>query len=196
MLIKDGLQNAPQLLTARLIVRMADYRDASEIARYYGENRAFLQPFEPTRPEAFFTEGFWRSQIEYNLIEFNHDHSLRLFVFEQTSPKTVIGVINFTQFSRDPFHACVLGYSLAEAKQGQGYMFEALSAAIHSIFADFNFHRVMANYMPRNQRSGNLLRRLGFTVEGYARDYLLINNCWEDHILTSLTNSNWISDRP
>jgi ribosomal-protein-alanine N-acetyltransferase len=49
----------------------------------------------------------------------------------------------------------------------------------------------MANYMPRNQRSANVLKRLGFVVEGYARNYLLINNHWEDHILTSLTNPNW-----
>jgi ribosomal-protein-alanine N-acetyltransferase len=170
---------------------MADYRDAPEIARYYCNNRAFLKPFEPRRPEEFFTEKFWRSQAEHNLIEFNHDRSLRLFIFEQKQPKAVIGVINFTQFFREPFHCCVLGYSLAEPKQGQGYMYEALSATIHFIFADLNFHRIMANYMPRNQRSGNLLRRLGFVVEGYARDYLQINGQWEDHILTSLMNSNW-----
>jgi len=28
-------------------------------------------------------------------------------------------------------------------------------------------------------------------VEGYARDYLLINGKWEDHILTSLVNPHW-----
>jgi ribosomal-protein-alanine N-acetyltransferase len=186
-----GVQGFPRLSTPRLVIRMADYRDASEIARYYSHNRAFLQSFEPTRPEEFFSEAFWRSQTEHNLIEFTHDHSLRLFVFEQTHPKTVVGVVNFSQIFRDPFHACVLGYSLAEVKQGQGYMYETLSAAIDYMFAEQNFHRIMANYMPRNQRSGNLLRRLGFTVEGYARDYLQINGKWEDHILTSLSNLNW-----
>jgi ribosomal-protein-alanine N-acetyltransferase len=49
----------------------------------------------------------------------------------------------------------------------------------------------MANYMPTNKRSGNLLERLGFTVEGYAKDYLLINGSWRDHLLTSGTNPNW-----
>ncbi|MBC7910537.1 MAG: alanine acetyltransferase, partial [Pyrinomonadaceae bacterium] len=29
----------------------------------------------------------------------------------------------------------------------------------------------------------------GFTVEGYARDYLLIDGEWRDHVLTSLTNT-------
>jgi len=59
------------------------------------------------------------------------------------------------------------------------------------VFQDLNFHRVMAHYMPHNQRSGNVLKRLGFVVEGYARDYLLINGKWQDHILTSLINPNW-----
>lgn len=49
----------------------------------------------------------------------------------------------------------------------------------------------MASYLPHNQSSGMLLKRLGYVVEGYARDYLMINGQWQDHILTSLTNYNW-----
>ncbi|MFB0585429.1 hypothetical protein [Aeromonas salmonicida] len=37
-------------------------------------------------------------------------------------------------------------------------------------------------------RSAALLERLGFEREGYARDYLMINGRWEDHILTALLN--------
>ena len=29
------------------------------------------------------------------------------------------------------------------------------------------------------------------SVEGYARDYILINGRWEDHILTAITNPDW-----
>lgn len=170
---------------------MADYRDVPQIARYYSENRAFLVPFEPTRPDEFFTQEFWRSQVERNLLEFDHQQSLRLFIFEHNLPKEVIGIINFTQFYRSPFQACVVGYSLAQNKQGKGYMQEALKASIEYVFETLNFHRIVANYMPRNQRSGNLLKKLGFVVEGYARDYLQINNKWEDHILSSLINANW-----
>ena len=181
----------PQLTTPRLLIRLATKRDVHEIARYYRTNRAFLKPFEPTRSENFFAEDFWRGQVERNLIEFNYNQSLRLFVFEQAKPETIIGIINFTQFFREPMHACVLGYSLAESKQGNGYMSEAVGRSIQYIFNELNFHRIAANYMPRNQRSGNLLKKLGFVVEGYARDYLLINGKWEDHILTSLINLRW-----
>ncbi len=180
-----------ELSTPRLIVRLANYRDASAIARYYSQNRAFLKPYEPTRSEEFFTTGFWQIQVENNLLEFQHDYSLRLFLFEQKAPREVIGVINFTQFFRAPSHSCVLGYSLAEHKQGNGLMREALNPAIDYVFKELKFHRIMASYMPRNQRSGNLLKSLGFIVEGYARDYLQIDGKWEDHILTSRINSLW-----
>lgn len=56
-------------------------------------------------------------------------------------------------------------------------------------------HRIMANYMPHNQRSGALLARLGFEREGYAKDYLLIDGKWQDHVLTALTNKEWLPPR-
>jgi ribosomal-protein-alanine N-acetyltransferase len=68
-------------------------------------------------------------------------------------------------------------------------MRESLQASISYVFSELRLHRIMANYMPFNRRSGGLLRRLGFVVEGYARDYLQINGAWEDHVLTSLTNT-------
>ena len=70
-------------------------------------------------------------------------------------------------------------------------MYEALRASLDYVFQVLNLHRVMANFMPHNARSNGLLRRLGFTVEGYARDYLYIDGAWRDHVLTSLTNPEW-----
>jgi len=70
-------------------------------------------------------------------------------------------------------------------------MHEGLKASLDYVFGDLNLHRVMANFMPHNLRSNAVLRRLGFTVEGYARDYLYIDGAWRDHVLTSLTNPNW-----
>jgi hypothetical protein len=52
-------------------------------------------------------------------------------------------------------------------------------------------HKIMANYMPSNNRSAAVLRRCGFTVEGLARDYLRINGEWRDHVLTSRINPQW-----
>ena len=75
-------------------------------------------------------------------------------------------------------------------------MYEAAKLAIHYALYELRLHRIMANYLPTNERSARLLRRLGFVVEGYARDYLYINGAWRDHILTSLTHSKWGEDLP
>ncbi|MDP7357271.1 MAG: GNAT family N-acetyltransferase [Pseudomonadales bacterium] len=46
---------------------------------------------------------------------------------------------------------------------------------VHYIFNELKLHRIIANYLPRNKRSGALLKRLGFEIEGKARELLKIN---------------------
>lgn len=183
----------PSITTERLILRLGQPKDVPQIVRYYLENRAHLTPFEPDRSEMFFTAAHWQLQVEQNLKEYRQGQSLRLFIAKQSDSPRIIGSINFNQMVYGVAHYALLGYSLAGDEQGRGYMTEALTGAIAHVFDVLNLHRVMANYVPRNQRSGRLLRRLGFTIEGYARDYLLINGRWEDHILTSRLNPNWRS---
>jgi [ribosomal protein S5]-alanine N-acetyltransferase len=189
--LRSIMLELPSLETERLILRVPTQADAEAVLEFCLDNRDFLAAFEPARPLEFYTLPFWRDQIEQALVELNYDYAIKFCLFKKTDPSRVIAKINFTQIVRGVFHSCVLGYSLAEREQGYGYMTEALQGAIAYLFEQQNFHRIMANYMPRNQRSGRVLRRLNFAIEGYARHYLLINGTWEDHILTSLTNSNW-----
>ncbi|HEV2953255.1 MAG TPA: GNAT family N-acetyltransferase [Candidatus Dormibacteraeota bacterium] len=177
----------PSLTTNRLILRRASPAEAPEVARYLAENRAHMQPWEPLYAPSRYSPEFWIDQLEADLTESN----LRLFLFKREQPDRVIGIAHFSNFLRGPVQFCNLGYQLDLGEQGRGYMCEALQRAIGCVFDDLNVHRIQANYMPHNRRSGALLRRLGFIVEGYARDYLYINGAWEDHILTSLTNDNW-----
>ncbi|MBW4612714.1 MAG: ribosomal protein S5-alanine N-acetyltransferase [Desmonostoc vinosum HA7617-LM4] len=181
----------PIIASDRLLLRVAIQEDIPQILKYFTDNKAYLTPFYPTWSDGFFTEEYWQYQLENNFLEFIHDQSLKLFIFTKRKPIEIIGVVNFNNIVRGAAHFCYLGYSLAEAKQGKGYMTEALNVATEYLFQELNMHRIMANYMPHNRRSGNVLKRLGFVVDGYARDYLLINGKWEDHVLTSLINPNW-----
>lgn len=185
----------PIIETERLVLRMAELGDAPEIVRYFRENREHLADSRPTMGPEFFTEGFWHAQVHAAQAEFRTDRSLRTFIFDKAQPGRVIGNVNFVQFNRGAAHYCVLGYGLAKDREGTGMMREALQAALRYVFSELNMHRVMANYVPWNQRSGGLLRRLGFVVEGYARDYLFLNGRWCDHVLTSLINPDWREDR-
>jgi ribosomal-protein-alanine N-acetyltransferase len=136
------------------------------------------------------TYKYWQQKLEEYAEELSNQRSMRFFLFAQHA-EPMIGVCNFTQIFRGPFQACYLGYKIDNDFEGKGLMFEALESAIHYMFTVQNLHRIMANYMPNNERSKRLLMRLGFKEEGYAANYLLINNKWEDHVLTALTNPNW-----
>jgi ribosomal-protein-alanine N-acetyltransferase len=180
--------SVPAIETPRLFLTIPPLSAAPRLLAYVVENEHHLARWEPPRPEGFFTEGFWRRRIEKNHDEFARDVSARLTIFRRHEPDgPVVGHVNFSNITRGAFQACTLGYSLDHRVEGQGLMFEALQGALAHAFDVLKFHRVMANYVPTNERSGRLLRRLGFTVEGYARDYLFIHDRWRDHVLTALT---------
>lgn len=181
----------PLVESERLQIRLPEDPDVPAIVRYYRTNRKHLQPWSPTFTEDMFRTGYWFDQVLARRAEFDAGSGVRAFIFRRDAPATVIGNVSLNQIHRGPAQYCVMGYSLAADAQGRGYMLEAVRAMVRYAFEELGLHRVMAGYMPHNVRSAAVLRRAGFTVDGYARDYILIDGRWEDHILTSITNPDW-----
>ena len=177
------------LKSDRFTLRVPGPADAGAMADFYRRNREFLQPTYPTFTPAFFQEENWRTRLGAAQAEFLAKASMRTVIFDLQGH--AIGVANFHSFSFRPLYDCLLGYAMDEHKQGKGILTEALTGAIPYVFKTFNLHRITAGYMPRNERSARVLRGLGFRVEGYFRDYLLINGKWEDHVVTSRLNEEW-----
>jgi ribosomal-protein-alanine N-acetyltransferase len=180
--------------TERLELRLPSAADVPEVVRFYADNRDHLEPWSPAWPPNFFTEEFWRDQVEQREQELRAGLGARTFVFKLSEPARVIGNVSLTQVVRGPLQQCVLGYALAAAEQGHGYMLEAVQGAVRYAFEDLRLHRVEASHMPSNQRSASLLKKAGFVTEGRAHAYLLIDGRWEDHVNTALVNPNWSAD--
>ena len=186
------MSDIPRIETPRLVLTLPVAEDAARMVRFLDENRQHLAPWDPIRPDEHYTIGFWRSYLTAMVESYHAGQSMRLILLDRAAPEgEMLGMCNFNNIIRGAFQCAILGYSLDHRYEGKGMMYEALSTAIPYVFEHLKLHRISANYIPTNQRSGNLLRRLGFTVEGYARDYLLIGGVWRDHILTSLTNAKW-----
>lgn len=177
------------LTTARLHLNFPRLEDLSALAYFEKSNRDHLARWEST----VISEEADRAKLENWIKECKEGTSARFLLRLKSDPSEIIGFCNFTQIFYGPFRACYLGYKIDHRFEGQGLMFEAVQRGLQYIFEDLKLHRVMANYMPINTRSENLLRRLGFQIEGYAKNYLLINNRWEDHVLTALTFEQWHS---
>jgi len=179
-----------RLTTDRMVVRLVYERDAHRLAEYYAANREFLRPWEPVRDDSHCYPSGWQARLGL-ITEMQKQGSAYYFILLDPDEHEVLGVANYSNVLRGAFHACYLGYSLGEKWQGQGLMFEALQSTLRYMQRQERMHRIMANYMPHNKRSGDLLARLGFEREGYAKDYLMINGKWQDHVLTALTDKQW-----
>ncbi len=189
----------PEIETARLRLVIARPGLEAPLERFYEENfTGHLKPWSPPPPPGGFGADHWARQLPLWEREFAAGTSARWVLLSPGPEPEVVGTCNFTQIARGPFRACVLGYQVARRHEGRGLMREALEAALDHAFRELRLHRVMANYRPENARSANLLSRLGFVREGYARDYLFIDGAWRDHVLTSRTNPHfdaaWLRD--
>jgi ribosomal-protein-alanine N-acetyltransferase len=181
--------DVPRLETARLLLTLPGLEDVDEMLAYAERNREHLAPWSPPLPPGADTRVGALRRIERMYDELRAGSSVRFWLRRAGGPHgPFVGSVSLSQIYLGPFRACNLGYQLDHATVGQGLMHEALTRVIEYAFVERKLHRIMASYVPTNERSGRVLRRLGFVVEGYARDYLFIGGQFRDHVLTALTN--------
>ncbi len=180
-----------KLRTERLVLRGPRASDAPALLRYYIENTDHLERWEPQRSPNFSTVAYHAEWIASREHDERMGYGVSFLLFEATIETVIIGVVNLWQIVRGVYEGAILGYSIDARHEGKGLASEAVTAVLAFAFGTLGLHRVTANYHPTNERSGALLRKLGFVVEGYARDYLRINGEWRDSILTAAINPKW-----
>jgi ribosomal-protein-alanine N-acetyltransferase len=102
-----------------------------------------------------------------------------------------VGVFNFSEIVRGAFQSAYLGYYGFAEHGGQGYMSEGLALVLRVGFGTLLLHRIEVNVQPANTPSISLVRRGGFTREGYSRRYVKIAGRWRDHERWALLAEDW-----
>lgn len=103
----------------------------------------------------------------------------------------LIGVFNFSEIVRGAFESSYLGYYAFAPHAGQGYMSEGLNLVLTLAFGKLKLHRIEANVQPTNRPSVSLVRRAGFTHEGFSRRYVKIAGRWRDHERWAMLAEDW-----
>ncbi|GLC23535.1 GNAT family N-acetyltransferase [Roseisolibacter agri] len=97
-----------------------------------------------------------------------------------------------TLASLSPEHArAEVGFALARACWGRGYVAEALPAMVRFAFETLGLHRLEADADPRNAASIRALERVGFVREGHQRERYWMSDEWQDAILFGLLRRDW-----
>lgn len=106
---------------------------------------------------------------------------LQRYLIRLTDGGEPVMLVTASEIVRGAFRSCYLGYYAFEPHTGRGLATAALGMVLEHLFDVVDLHRVEANIRPGNTRSIALVRRLGFTREGYSRDYLFLDGAWRDH---------------
>lgn len=158
---------------------MSDFKEWAELR---GESRAFLKPWEPLWPSDDLTKSGFRRRLRRYARDRKEGRSLTFFLF-RSRPNQILGGLTLSNIRRGVSQTATLGYWMGERYAGKGHMSAAVAMILPFCFDVLNLHRIEAACIPVNAPSIRLLENAGFHREGYARNYLLINGSWQDHLL-------------
>jgi ribosomal-protein-alanine N-acetyltransferase len=173
------------LQTPRLLLRPLCAADAQRLFDIFSD--AEVMRFWSTPPWPTIDEA--HALVERDLGAMAAGEHLR-FGIESVDDHALIGTC--TLFSISPTcRRAEVGYGLASAAWGKGYMHEALTALLDYGFTKMNLNRVEADIDPRNLASAKSLERLGFTREGFLRERWIVDGVVSDTALYGLLQGVW-----
>lgn len=167
-------------LCGSVSIRRLDVLDAPGLTAAYVRNRDYLLPWEPARPEAFYSIDGQQDAVARNVAE---QASGRGYFWVLADGPDIVGRISLNNLIRGAFLSGDLGYWVAEGHQGRGVASAAVEAVCRMATIDLGLHRIQAGTLIDNVGSQKVLERCLFTRIGVAPRYLRINDRWQDHIL-------------
>jgi len=173
------------LKTERLILKKL----TPEIIAYIFENYSdeeIKKELGLTTDEEFLKEKE-KSQGGYT----TYDRTIISFLLVLKENNEPIGRCGYHNWYKDHKKA-ELGYALnKEEHKRKGYMSECVEAILEYGFNTMNLNRIEACVGPTNTDSQNIIKKYGFTQEGYLRQHYIRNDEIQDSLIFSLLKEEY-----
>ncbi|MDQ2756062.1 MAG: GNAT family N-acetyltransferase [Actinomycetota bacterium] len=134
----------------------------------------------------------------------NQSRGYRSFLVHARDPEGshgLVGKVNLNSVVRGRLLCATIGYDAFDPYAGRGLFTEGLRLVVALAFTPeseggLGLHRLEANVQPGNTRSAAVLRRLGFTHEGFSPGYLWLGDTtgqsrWRDHDRYAVLADEW-----
>ncbi|MFE9448679.1 GNAT family N-acetyltransferase [Streptomyces sp. NPDC006739] len=165
-------------IAAGVLLRPLAAVDAEALCSAYVENRKHLEPWEPVRPEYFFTVEGQKERLGGLLRQFAEGAAVPLVM--ESADGRIVGAITLSGVSLGPFCSAQVGYWTAADQQKRGLAQAALHAVCRMARDTVRLHRIEASTLIENIGSQRVLEKCGFESIGLAPSYLHINGEWRD----------------
>jgi [ribosomal protein S5]-alanine N-acetyltransferase len=154
---------ATRLETERLVLREPAADDAPALLAYHRRNDERLARWDPRRGDRLEDHSAW---IAARIAASRAGHGRSWLAFDRAVPNALAGEVQLDSITPAPQHTAMLAYSVDAEYEGKGYAREAVAAVVAYAFGSLGLQSLTATYDPANERSGALLRRLGFAELG------------------------------
>jgi ribosomal-protein-alanine N-acetyltransferase len=159
-------------------------------------NRAFMEPWEPLRDEAFYSRSAQAREITLDTEAWVHGTGYAFAILDVARDDALIGRIALSNVVRGVWQNATLGYFVDGESNGRGHCTRAVLLVCRFAFEHAGLHRVQPAIMPHNARSKRVAEKAGFRLEGQARRYLKIDGDWRDHDIYAMTREDWETRPP
>ncbi|BBF44654.1 ribosomal-protein-S5p-alanine acetyltransferase [Lachnospiraceae bacterium KM106-2] len=174
--------------TEHLLLKPLNEHYARSVLAFYQNNREYFEPWEPARPDSFYTVSYQSKVLNYEYKEMLEGRFLRFYIFHRQEPLKIIGSICFQNILKGPYQNCSIGYKIDHDYVRNHYGQEAVACAISAMFHEHHMHRIEAYISANNTASIKFINKLGFTKEGTALSFAKINDQWLDFEQYALIN--------
>lgn len=177
----------------RIYLRYPRRSDWKSWAALRQESRPYLVPWEPTWSARSLARNSFRSRLLQYKRDARNDVGHAFFIFRKENDQ-LIGSITLSNIRRGVAQTGTIGYWTGQPFARQGYMCEAIKTLLPELFSFYGLRRIEAACLVNNEPSAGLLKKIGFSLEGHARQYLCINGVWQDHLLFSFLKDDPLTE--
>ncbi|HYF25139.1 MAG TPA: GNAT family protein [Baekduia sp.] len=172
-------------------IRPLSMADADELTELVRANREHLTPWDPVRPERWWTREGQAEQLRRDMGAWDAGVGYAFAVLDRTSGDRIVGRQALANVVRGPWCNATLGWWTSADAAGRGHATAAARLVLAFAFEHAGLHRVQPAIIPRNTPSIRVAQKAGFRREGRALRYLEIAGRWEDHDVFAMTAEEW-----